>query len=992
MTQNQFIKSLNTKQYQAVTAPRIPILMLAGPGTGKTRTLIARIMFSIERHHISPEQVLALTFSNKAANEIKQRLYREMPEKAEKVRSGTFHSICIGILRKYPDLVGLKQHFSVCDENYQIKLLSSLMNERNQIKAHSKARGVLLAFSNHLLKDRPLPAYSARLFTAYNQYLNTHGLIDFNQILTKTLDLFNKNPDVLDQYRFMNEAILVDEFQDTDPIQYEILRLLAEKHRNIFVVADDDQSIYAWRGAQPENIRKYMSDFLIDDPIFLDVNYRSGQSILDAAQQIVKDTERIEPEKKVFADPEKESNIQAVFFNDERKEQKFILRKIKDWQHTRTTSLEEIAIIYPRHTFAEKIIPGLLQNKIPFQQASGKNLIEQPAMKTILLYLKMIHDPSDILILEELVQNELGYHIFKQIQDIQRIKKASFRKALNELSMRDEVSYQVRNQVATFIGNIANLVNLKSFFTFDGLIKEIIKSIQTLKSGYLEHNASKLRSTSFKQSERLKKQTTKIWIYHSDPKLLFIGIELLEQFFPSRVYKLDKEKIIHVAKNDFVLLLEPLPTNDLPCPYELIFKETTERRRGVMATLFRWLQVQLGHEGNLFRDYVVFDLETTGKNPETCGIVEIAAVRVRDSEITEEYQTLVNPGIPVEPEAQAVHQISNEDIAKAPTLETVWPQFAAFVGQDVLIAHNGYGFDFKIIDRVCKEMEMPKLAGVRYDSLILSRNLYRGKQNSIDALAERFKLDTGTRHRALDDVLVLHHIFQRLLRVKQQREIRTSGSEFTEFVALASIIENTFSATEDKILFMAGVPKLQSPYSAIRNKYTREFGLNEDDFLSNIQRIADRMNPAGSVHGAEAEFFSRVLTTAHEFNPLPVDQAIAEYLSYLALINPQDGLEKIDAVSLLTFHAAKGLEFEKVIIMGMEDNNMPNFFSRQSDDQDDRSVEKKMDEQKRLLYVGITRSKDEVIFTVVKNRDGRRQTASPFLNEIKNQIDVRETN
>ena len=991
MTKNQFIKTLNTKQYQAVTAPRVPILMLAGPGTGKTRTLIARIIFAIENHHIPPEQVLALTFSNKAANEIKQRLFHEIPEKAEKIRSGTFHSTCLEILRKYSDLAGLSKYFSVCDEAYQIKLLTSLMDNRSRENAQKKTRGVLLAFSNHLLKGRPLPAFSARLFTAYNQHLQRHGLIDFNQILTKTLELLRNNPDVLDQYRFMNEAILVDEFQDTDPVQYEIVRLLAEKHRNIFVVADDDQSIYAWRGAQPENIRRYMDDFLIEAPIVLDVNYRSGQTILDAAQQVVRKTERIEPGKKLFADPEKESRIHAVFFKDESKEQKFILGKIKDWQHTEKVNLRDMAVIYPRHAFADKIIPGLLQNKIPFQQASGKNLTEQPAMKTILLYLKLIHDPADTLILEDLVQNELGYHILKQIQDIQRIKKISFRRALNELSTREEVSYQVRNQVATFIGNVANLINLKTFFTFDGLIKETIKGIQNLKPGFLERNAAKLKQVPFKSCARLKKETTKIWLYHSEPKLSFIAAQMLERVFPERVYGLDKEKIIHVAKNDFVLLLEPLPTNELPCPYELIFKETTDRRRGLVATLFRWLQVQLKHENKLFQDYVVFDLETTGKNPETCGIVEIAAVRVREGDITEEYQTLVNPGIPVEPEAQSVHQISNEDIVQAPLLETVWPEFAAFVGQDVLIAHNGYGFDFKIIDRVCKEMGQPRLNGVRYDSLILSRNLFTGQQNSIDALADRFKLDAGTRHRALDDVRVLHHIFQRLLRVKHQREIRTTGSELTEYVALAAINENCFSATEDKVLFLAGIQKLLSPYSKIRKHFVREFGMNDEEVMSNFSRIAERVAPATQVYGVEEEFFNRVLAVAHEFNALPIDQAIAEFLSYLSLINPQDGLEKIEAVSLLTFHAAKGLEFEKVVIMGMEDDNMPNFFSKQSDEQDDRSVEKKMDEQKRLLYVGITRSKGEVILTVVKNRDGRRQTTSPFLNEIKNKIEIRGT-
>ena len=987
MNVDKFLDDLNTKQHKAVIAPRQPILMLAGPGTGKTRTIIARILYNIEHHHIPPEQILVLTFSNKAAMEIKQRLYTILPEKAEHIRSGTFHSVCLDILRKYPDESGLQRHFSICDDAYQVRLLTHLLKERIHDNPEKKARGILLAFSNYALKNKPLPAFSNTIYELYLKHLMQHNLIDFNQVLTKTYQLFKENRDILDQYRFMNESVLVDEFQDTDPVQYAIVKQLTEKHRNIFVVADDDQSIYAWRGAQPENIRQYMEDFLIETPIFLDINYRSGQSIMDMAQAIVAGTERIEPQKSLNGDAEKEAKLKTLTFSDESKEIKFILNKITDWQHTEQVALEDIALIYPRHQFAEKIVPFFLREKIPFQQASGKNLTEHPVMKTILLYLKLIHDPSDTLILEDLLQLELGYHIYKQIQDLAKVNKMSFRKALNEVTSRSEISYQNRNKVSTFIGNVANLVNLKSFFNFEQLLQEIIKAIENLKPGVLEHNASRLKKVPFKVCSRLKKETTKIWIYHSDPKILFIATRLLEQVFGNRVYVLEPQKIIHVAKNDFVLLLEASPTDDLPCPYETLFLETTDRRRGLIGTLFRWIQVQFQNENSMFKDYVVFDLETTGKNPDTCGIVEIAAIRVENGEIVETFQSLVNPGMPIEKEAQKVHHISQADIEQSPKTKDIWADFIKFIGQDLLIAHNGYGFDFKIIDQVSKELGYPRFTNIRYDSLILARNLFPGKQNSIDALADRYKLDAGTRHRALDDVKVLHEIFQNLIKVKNERHTRTVAEESTEFVALANMIENQLSAVEDKILFNAGIARLQSPYSLIRKKYAQQFSINEQELETNLSRIASRIGINDSSYQTEEHFFQQVLSTAQQFNHLPVDQAIAEMLSYIALINPQDSLSKIDAISLLTFHAAKGLEFEKVIILGMEDGNMPSYFASKKDDQDDRPVYKKMEEQKRLLYVGVTRAKSEVIFTTVRNRNGRRQQLSPFLEEIKDKLE-----
>ena len=254
MNKSSLISELNEKQKSAVTRPRQPVLVIAGPGTGKTRTLIARILYQIENLQINPGQILALTFSNKAAGEIKNRLEKILKSNAEKIKVCTFHSFCLDILRKNYEEAGLVKTFSVCDGDYQKRLLKQLMISRVRENIDRKINGILLAFSNHMLKGKTLPVFSAAIFNDYTRHLHKHNLIDYDQVLLKTLTLLNTNSDILDQYRFLNQAILIDEFQDTDPIQYQIIKLLAEKHGNIFVVADDDQSIYAWRGASPANI------------------------------------------------------------------------------------------------------------------------------------------------------------------------------------------------------------------------------------------------------------------------------------------------------------------------------------------------------------------------------------------------------------------------------------------------------------------------------------------------------------------------------------------------------------------------------------------------------------------------------------------------------------------------------------------------------------------------------------------------------------------
>jgi DNA polymerase III epsilon subunit family exonuclease len=442
----------------------------------------------------------------------------------------------------------------------------------------------------------------------------------------------------------------------------------------------------------------------------------------------------------------------------------------------------------------------------------------------------------------------------------------------------------------------------------------------------------------------------------------------------------DAEKT-KVTKKDYVIELQDTPVKTAGKAINL-FSQTTSKRESSFSSLVRLCQNWLVEGENVFNNYVVFDLETTGRDSETCAIVEIAAVKVSNRQISDSFQTLVNPQIPIEQEAIDVHHISENDVLQAPVIADVWPRFVKFIGKNILIAHNGYNFDFKIIDRFAQQIGGSKLANVRYDSLIFARQLYPNDRNSIDALSEKFKLDPGNRHRALDDVKVLHEIFQKMLKEFYENQKKVTADFLFEYCALANYLDNKLYCFEDKVFFLAGVQKLLSPYSKIFDDYCHKFAKDNDTFAAQITEKARQLYPEIVLYDNSDDFRNKILAIAREFNSLPIDQAIAEFLSTIMLINPQDKLAHADAVSLLTFHSAKGLEFQKVIIVGMEDDNMPNFFAYKNDDYDDRSLQKKMDEQKRLLYVGLTRAKDEIILSAVKNRFGRQQKSSPFLREI----------
>ena len=981
---NKLVSELNEQQEKACRMPLIPVLVLAGPGTGKTRVLIARIIHTIGHLNIRPENILALTFTNKAAHEMHQRLILAAGSKGEAVWTGTIHSFAFQMLRKYHERLGLNRHFTVCDAAYQNHLVAELCAPYIRENLDAKVRGVLLAFSQHAVNGKPLPQFTADRYKEYEKHLRKHNLVDFDQIIIFCLQLLKEHQDIRSEYQHLYQAILIDEFQDTDQVQYEILKALAERHRNIFIVADDDQSIYSWRGADPENIRKFMTDFQIKEPVILKINYRSGAKIIDAATRIIEKTERLERQKPLETDNEMNNNVAIQFFYNEKQEIDFLLKKISEWSDS-GTEYRDIAVIYPYHRIGQALEQYFVNSGIPYQMARSQSLLDHPAIRKILLYLQLTRDPDDPIALEELTEQETGQAVYNLIKRHARQNKVTFRKALYSFYRNDnrQLGYDVSIRVQKFVMQLANIVNLRGFYRFNQLMSDIYRYVADNMTESLEQHIGQLQditdllnpetfSHGFDRGKHNK-------IVHEDPQVIFLASQILNRI-GLKTAGPDEQDVQYLVLSGST----PVPDGKAVIP---VYRLKNNLRRGSLSCLFKYLQWQLTDQSGI-DSYVILDLETTDRDPETCDIVEFAAVRVRNGKIVDELTSLIKPEKPVSRGAQDVHGIGMEQLKNQPTIREFWKKISLFLGDDILIAHNGYNFDFPILDRIAREIDGKKLTNARFDTLVLARNLFPGESNSIDSLMTRFKITSGSRHRALEDVKILVRLFDELQQMGILNTKKISFEMLLDIVSLGNYIENRINETEDRLFFIGGARKLISPYSEIISDFCRKFLITARILTTGLLDQLDRIGPGYRHFSQDENLISRLRQMGSQFNQLPVDEAIAGFLGQISLQQAQDELNDINAVSLLTYHAAKGLEFDKVILIGLEKDNMPGFHAQRVDEEDDRPVTKKMEEQRRLFYVGMTRAKTELIMTAVRNRGGWERQSSPFLKDLRIGADI----
>lgn len=407
-----FLDKLNPQQKKAVTAGNGPVLVVAGPGSGKTRVLTQRIAYLIAEEGVRPWQILAVTFTNKAAKEMAERVKRLLPDQAiEGIMLGTFHSICARILRREAEHLPIESNFVIFDSDDQERIVKNVIRELNINEKLYRPASVHAAISrakNELINadDYPIQTYRdevvKRVYAEYQKRLVASNAVDFDDILLYTARLLEDDPSVRDKYAQRFRHVLVDEFQDTNLAQYSLIKQLASINRNVFCVGDQDQSVYSWRGADWRNIQRFEQDFPDAHTILLEQNYRSRQNILDAAMGVI-NRARNRKHKQLFTD---RGSGEKVFFYeapDDYAEASFVVDGIAQLVASRQFEPGDCAVMYRTNAMSRLIEEAFLQARLPYRLVGAQRFYGRREVKDIVGFLRLVHNPADEASLDRVI-------------------------------------------------------------------------------------------------------------------------------------------------------------------------------------------------------------------------------------------------------------------------------------------------------------------------------------------------------------------------------------------------------------------------------------------------------------------------------------------------------------------------------------------------------------------------------------------------------------
>ncbi len=486
--------TLNQNQAEAVLQTEGPVLILAGAGSGKTRVLVHRISYLIEEIGVNPCNILAITFTNKAAGEMRDRVDQMVGFGAGEVRVSTFHSLCVRILRRNADLLGYTRYFTIYDTDDQLTLMKQIFKQKNVDSKKIKEKAVLGAISS--AKDELVgpDAYQrlnkdwwgqqiGEFYEAYQEQLKANNAMDFDDLIMKTVELFEEHPDVLQYYQELFQYVMVDEYQDTNTAQFRFVSLIAEKYRNLCVVGDDDQSIYKFRGANIRNILNFEKIFPDARVIKLEQNYRSTKQILNAANEVIRhNTGR--KEKSLWTENPDGDKIRLRRFANGFEEAEFITGEISRMVRTGKRKYQDFAILYRTNAQSRLFEEKFLYANLPYKIVGGVNFYARKEIKDLLAYLKTISNGVDDLAVRRIInipKRGIGQTTIGRIADYAEMGGISFFDAACAAKDVPGVSGRARKQLDQFTDFIAVMRAKEETLSVSGLLKEVIDA-----TGYVE--------------------------------------------------------------------------------------------------------------------------------------------------------------------------------------------------------------------------------------------------------------------------------------------------------------------------------------------------------------------------------------------------------------------------------------------------------------------------------------------------------------------------
>jgi DNA helicase-2/ATP-dependent DNA helicase PcrA len=964
------------RQWKAVSAAIGPTLVLAGPGAGKTRCLTGRIAYLIEHEHADPSRICAITFTNRAAQEIASRVRQQLGHVAEHLTLGTIHALCLGVIRPYARQLGLPPGVGVADDEHQRLILQRLRVQK------VRQGQMLTRFGKRKLDNYRLTPQEEQLFQDYHTQLRANRLIDYDDILLLTRQLLEQDPAILESMQNRWDHILVDEFQDLDVTQYTVIKLLSMRHRSIFAVGDDEQSIFAFRGADPKVIGHFIRDFAIREPILLNVNCRCSKAIVDAARRVLPRAE-LYPRHELEVTRESPYPVEALGHDNEGDEARWLVEHIQADLAKNGHCRSDVAVLYRHHDMGAVVEEAMIAAGLPCQLSRGRALAEDPVVAQLASSLRLVLDAESQLEIERLAKSVLPDALYAEIQAMpgdtfsDKLRRHARRAAGADSGKCWRLIYQIESltslrRTAGDLGNVIDAVLSLGIGQYESALEKL--------SERLEDPATHREAGQLAEWLRAAVDTGKCVLLPPAAGLELCVRHMLRKTMPQLRVQYCRDHPT-LSSNDVILAL----SSDAPATAGTDVFSVAREGHSTTLTIFKALQlVDSSRCKRAFDEYVVFDTETTDKDIDACEVVELAAVRVCNGEIVDQFQTLVRCTRPISPGAAGVHGYTDADLAEQPSLETVWPAFRAFIGDSVLVAHNGIRFDVPVLKRLSAPFD--GLAGVTFfDSVPLARHLMPTGGLRLVDLAQRFEIDAGRSHHALDDAICLARVFERLQDLRLRMARTTCHGNVLDAVALGMALEQHHTMTpEAEAIFESGARKALGRFSTILEQFELEATVGNVpcppiaeviDRLGGLE-LQQRLKKDATPQDRYPETYARLQQLVAAAQAESVEQSMRSFLDRLALSRSDGVTLDPDRVCLLTFHATKGLEFSRVYVIGVENDRLPGWRELRDNLEDD------IKEARRILYVAMTRAKDRLSLSYCRQRQGRTTGGTMFLDEI----------
>ncbi|HHY21798.1 MAG TPA: DNA helicase PcrA [Bacilli bacterium] len=489
----QMLSGLNEQQRQAVKHTEGPLLIMAGAGSGKTRVLTNRIAYLIREKGVAPWNIVAITFTNKAAREMKERVASLIGPEANDILMSTFHSMCVRILRRDIDRIGYSRNFTILDPTDQLSVVKQILKQQNLDPKKFEPRtilGMIGSAKNELVTAKeyekhakgPYEEVASKVYLEYTSQLKRNQALDFDDLIMLTIRLLKTVPEVLEYYHRKFQYIHVDEYQDTNRAQYVLVKLLSERYQNICVVGDSDQSIYRWRGADIANILSFEEDYPNAKLIMLEQNYRSTKMILDAANHVIENNWNRKP-KKLWTENKTGEKIFYYNADNEHDEAYFVVDKIREAKRNGEFTYADVAILYRTNAQSRVIEEMLVKSNIPYHIVGGTKFYDRKEIKDVLAYLRLIANPDDDISLQRIInvpKRGIGAATMDKLLHFAQLQGISLFQALKEV---EEIGLGARvvTKLKEFATQMSNWANMQDYLSVTELVEQLLEQ-----TGYRE--------------------------------------------------------------------------------------------------------------------------------------------------------------------------------------------------------------------------------------------------------------------------------------------------------------------------------------------------------------------------------------------------------------------------------------------------------------------------------------------------------------------------